>query len=133
LIGTVLAGVRLRGDIVTQEMYDACLWRLTTMGFNTTEILELLDGVSGGEVMARIKSLEDAIKFQAGTIKSQAGTIKSQAGTIKSLAEELAAARSSRVFAVLALRDAGKSPGEISETMKLDLSEVNRILRNGRG
>jgi hypothetical protein len=31
------------------------------------------------------------------------------------------------------LRDAGKSPGEISETMKLDLSEVNRILGNGRG
>jgi hypothetical protein len=147
LSGTVLSGVHLRGDIVSQEMYDACLWRLTTMGFNATEILELLDGVSGGELMALIKSLEDANKSleganksleganksQEGTIKSQEGTIKSQEGTIKSLAEELAAARSSRVFAVLALRDAGKSPEEISEAMKLDLSEVNRILGYGRG
>jgi predicted nucleic acid-binding Zn-ribbon protein len=111
------------------------------MGYDTNPIVNLLDEVSGGKVtglMATIeslkganKSLEGTIKSLEGTIESLEGTIESLKGTIKSLEGELPDARSSRGFAVLALHDVGKISKEISKTLKLDLSEVNRILGNG--
>jgi hypothetical protein len=136
LIATVLSGVSLRGGIVTREMFAAYWWRLETMGISDTEFVDIMDSVSGGKftaLMEAIKSLEGVNESLTGTVESQAGTIESQKGTILSQAEELAAARRTKVASVKALRDAGKSPEEISEQMELGLSEVIRILDNGRG
>jgi hypothetical protein len=129
LIATVLAGIHLLGGIVTKEMLDTYRRRLETMGISDAEFYDLMDDISGGKVTA----LRGTIESQEGTIKSQEGTIKSLTLTNKSQAEELATARRTAVSGVKALRALGKSKEEISELLELDLSEVNRILKNGRG
>ncbi|MDR1035251.1 MAG: hypothetical protein LBT40_01355 [Deltaproteobacteria bacterium] len=83
-----------------------------------------------------VESLTGTVESQAEELESQAEELESQKGTILSQAKELAAtleaARRTKVASVKALRDAGKSPEEISELMDLGLSEVYRILGNGR-
>jgi hypothetical protein len=116
-ITTVLGGVHLRGGIATWEMLVSCGRRIKTMSLNNTGFLELVDGITGGELSALWE-----------TIESQAGKIESLEGTVKSLAEEN---ERRMADAVLVLYGYNKSPEEISKSMKLDLSEVYRLLGNG--
>jgi septation ring formation regulator EzrA len=82
------------------------------------------------QLLDQLESLEGTVESQKGQLESKNGQLESLEGTVESQKGQIEALSFN---SVRALRGANFTAEEISERLKLDLSEVNRILKANDG
>jgi septation ring formation regulator EzrA len=122
-----------RGDAAAPDMITRYSEVYRNMDLDIYEVTEILTGLNVPEILDQLESLNREIELQKGKIELQKvkiGLRKWKIESQKVLIESLSVAVTN---SVRALRDANFTAEEISEVLKLDLSEVNRILKADGG
>ncbi|MDR1080465.1 MAG: hypothetical protein LBQ79_05795, partial [Deltaproteobacteria bacterium] len=138
---TMFFAVLARGNIATPDTIKKYREVYRKMDPDIYEVTEILTGLNVPEILDQLEYQKVQLESKNGQLESQKvqlesknGQIKSKNGQIKSQKVQIESLSVAVTNSVRALRDANFTAEEISERLKLDLSEVNRILKpNGGG
>jgi hypothetical protein len=145
IFAMMFCAVLARGDIANPGMIKKYSEVYRNMDPGIYEITEIMTGLNVPQLLDQLESQKDQLESQKDQLESQKVQLEYKDGQLEykdgqleykdgQIESQKVLIESLSVNSVRALRGANFTAEEISERLKLDLSEVNRILKaNGGG